>query len=88
MHENRLGRGTAGEMLQATARIGLRIVVCDRWSPYKASVRARRDRTEGLTLEVGGRRSNGERHRGVDRGGPVAGEGGLPDCRAEKDVSL
>ena len=39
MHENRLGRGTAGKMLQATARIGLRIVVCDRWSPCKASVR-------------------------------------------------
>ena len=38
-----------------------------------------RDRTEGLTLEAGGRRSNGERHRGVDRGGPVAGEGGLHD---------
>ena len=30
-----------GEMLRATARIGLRIVVCDRWSPFKASVRAR-----------------------------------------------
>ena len=66
-------------MLRVTSRIGLRIMVCDRWSPYKASVRAWRDRTEGLTLEAEGRRPDGERHRGVDRGGPVAGEGGLPD---------
>ena len=72
---------SAREMLPATARIGLRIMVCDRCA-YKGSVRARsytRERTEGLTLEVGGWRSNGERHRGVDQVGPVAEEGGLAD---------
>ena len=86
MHENRLGRDTAGKMLRATARIGLRIVVCDRWSPYKASVRARRDRTEGLTLEVGGRRSNGERRprRASGRGGWL----GRLGCRAEIGETL
>lgn len=73
---------SAREMLPATPRIGLRIMVCDRWSPKKASVQARsyaHERTEGLTLEVGRRRSNGERHRGVDQVGPVAEEGGLAD---------
>ena len=47
--------------------------------PVQGLGAGRGDCTEGLTLEAGGRRSNGERHRGVDRGGPVAGEGCLPE---------